>query len=312
MTNPLLRWSPRGELLNKVRGYISWKELWGGSAASQRSMALGPFWEPCHPFLGEVWWAALFSSWNVLPVEPCTPIWKPPRLGLSFPGLYKIENQQLFLFCSVLWTDHPELINTFFIQTLQRTAFLSYILVEGRGRVTWVGLSSLLFHQWFRDTLPLEGGFYRYLALLCGCLVMKLTLRRSPYLLVSGPSFCSLCVQTPSATSWLCLKMLIRSGGRLGGGWIWYLGSVLAGGAGNWAGQIQTWVGCGRVSFQGGTQAIARMPHWSFQAEHFASLIFHCQLPPVPRFTWRSLRFFSVHFSVPIWHLAMSYCPHSE
>lgn len=42
MTNPLPRWGPRGELLNKVRGYISWKEL-GGSAASQRSMALEPF-----------------------------------------------------------------------------------------------------------------------------------------------------------------------------------------------------------------------------------------------------------------------------
>lgn len=43
-------------------------------------------------------------------------------------------------------------------------------------------------------------------------IVTKLALRRLLFLLVLGASFCSLCVQTPSAASQGCLKMLFRSG----------------------------------------------------------------------------------------------------
>ena len=62
--------------------------------------------------------ASCHHSWSVLPVEPHNHVWKPPQLSLSFPGLCKIKNQQLLLFCFVLWADHPELVNIFFILTL--------------------------------------------------------------------------------------------------------------------------------------------------------------------------------------------------
>lgn len=138
------------------------------------------------------------------------------------PGWYEMKTQQLLLFGSALQADHPELANAFFIQTVEVSAVLTYLLVYGKKpcHPEWAlvpcPFSSDLGTP-FRHKVASADIWHFHEDVL---IVTQLVLRKQPYLLVAGASFYSLCAQTPSATSQGCLKMLFRSAprGHLGGG----------------------------------------------------------------------------------------------
>lgn len=93
----------------------------------------------------------------------------------------------------------------------------------------------------------------------------KLTLRRSPYLLVPGASFCSLCVQTPSATSQGCLKMLFRSGQV--GAWV-EVESVTWAICCKWDEEL-VWANANMIAMWSGVNLGGNTGHWSVASSIF-------------------------------------------